>query len=323
MSATVPSSKPLSESVQEALEAFKFERHHKQDFFYKYCTAGTAQKVFETSTFRWSSPLIFNDPFDNQSGMHVDFNIAEYTKMYFDRLEELVIADEAPVFDDFNKYSESILMLRDMSSTHGGFPKAKAIETMSPIVQGFAAKIIETHERLLTMWNRNLPRMRMFCMSDTFDNIQMWSHYADYHRGVVIKLKVAETAEEDDSLWLAQRVNYIPKALPLFTTAHIDESFGIKKFNPPSYDMFAYNKFDIWKDENEWRVFTLEDEPNDTYFNDYKFRFDKIHSIIFGCRCTDDDINKIKRIVVTKKNSIIFIKAIQHPYEYRLNFEIL
>ena len=52
------------------LPEYKFERRHSIDYFYKCMTAATAKNVLFTSKFRNSSPLLFNDPFDNQAGMH-------------------------------------------------------------------------------------------------------------------------------------------------------------------------------------------------------------------------------------------------------------
>jgi hypothetical protein len=315
-----PRNPEVEKRIQEALADYKFERQHSQEFFYKYTSAETAKKVLTSSKFRYSSPLIFNDPFDNHAGMHIDFDIGDFVNLFFNRLEEIVLAPEDPVFEDYNDYSKATMMMRAMRETHG-FPKTRAIETMGPIVQSIADKMKETHEELTKSWERDIARMRMFCVSEEFDNIQMWSHYADYHKGVVIKLKVAETAAEDDPLWLARRVNYIPKALPLFGHARVDEILGIRKFEFNSlYDMFAYSKFDIWHSEKEWRFFNLENEPDELYYSDYEFRFDKIDTIIFGCRCPEDDIAEIKRIALHKKNDIVFLKAIQHPYEYKLNF---
>ncbi len=311
----------VAERIGKAIAGYKFERLHSQEFFYKYTSADTAKTVLATSKFRYSSPLIFNDPFDNQAGMHIDFDIGDFVNLFFDRLEEIVLAEEDPVFEDYNDYSKTTtMMMRAMRDTHG-FPKAKAIQTLGPIVQIFADKLKESYVELTTSWERDIARMRMFCVSEEADNIQMWSQYADYHRGVVLKLRVAETAAEDDPLWLAQRANYIPKALPLFSLAHVDEILGIKKLELKGlYNMFAYSKFDIWQSEKEWRLFNLEDKPGQVNYSDYKFRFDKIDTIVFGCRTRDADIADSKRVALSRKKDFRFLKAAQHPYEYRLDF---
>src|SRR5438093_802718 len=39
-------------------------RKHTRDVFYKYMSADTAKAVLRGCSLRWSSPLLFNDPFD-------------------------------------------------------------------------------------------------------------------------------------------------------------------------------------------------------------------------------------------------------------------
>lgn len=43
---------------------------------YKYVTVNTAKIVLETGKLRWSSPFMFNDPFDVQFDLHVEFDDA-------------------------------------------------------------------------------------------------------------------------------------------------------------------------------------------------------------------------------------------------------
>lgn len=42
----------------------KSYRTHERHVFYKYMSANTAKIVLENCSLRWSSPTIFNDPFD-------------------------------------------------------------------------------------------------------------------------------------------------------------------------------------------------------------------------------------------------------------------
>jgi hypothetical protein len=107
----------------------------------------------------------------------------------------------------------------------------------------------------------------------------------------------------------------------MFAIAHIDETLGIRKFEFKSlYDLFAYNKYDIWEHEKEWRLFTLEDKPDDIRYSDQRFNFNKIDSVIFGCKCLDTDIHEIVSIVNSKKGNVNFLKAKRHNYEYKLEF---
>lgn len=54
--------------------------------FYKYMAPDTAIAVFAHRTFRYSSPLLFNDPFDIQSGLHFDFDVDDIHLKILNRL---------------------------------------------------------------------------------------------------------------------------------------------------------------------------------------------------------------------------------------------
>jgi hypothetical protein len=47
---------------------------HDRKHFYKYTTAETAKTVLQNGTLRWSSPSLFNDPFDVQFDLHTEYD---------------------------------------------------------------------------------------------------------------------------------------------------------------------------------------------------------------------------------------------------------
>jgi len=57
---------------EEKIESFgwsieeKYTKHNKTHF-YKYTDINTARLILQNKTWRWSSPSLFNDPFDTQS----------------------------------------------------------------------------------------------------------------------------------------------------------------------------------------------------------------------------------------------------------------
>jgi hypothetical protein len=44
---------------------------------YKYASLETAKKIIKSKKFQWSSPLMFNDPFDHQTGFDFDYKTDE------------------------------------------------------------------------------------------------------------------------------------------------------------------------------------------------------------------------------------------------------
>jgi hypothetical protein len=45
---------------------------HNKDAFFKYYTAASAKLTLRHTSRKWSTPLLFNDPFDNQFELHLE-----------------------------------------------------------------------------------------------------------------------------------------------------------------------------------------------------------------------------------------------------------
>ena len=57
--------------------------------FFKYVTADTAKIVLESGARRWSSPLLFNDPFDVQFDLHVEYDAKKLVSLIREELWEI------------------------------------------------------------------------------------------------------------------------------------------------------------------------------------------------------------------------------------------
>ena len=49
--------------------------------FFKYVNVDAAKIILESGKLRWSSPLMFNDPFDVQFDLHVEFDDAKIVSL--------------------------------------------------------------------------------------------------------------------------------------------------------------------------------------------------------------------------------------------------
>lgn len=76
------SPEPSSPHVLRRLEHFQMR-------FFKYVTADTARKILEGGTLLWSHPTKFNDPFDAQFDLHLEFDEATIIDLVVDELWKL------------------------------------------------------------------------------------------------------------------------------------------------------------------------------------------------------------------------------------------
>jgi hypothetical protein len=297
-------------------------KRHNESHFYKYVSAESAKLVLSNNSFKGGCPLHFNDPFDVQGGLHFDFDPLKFGDYVVDRIESLVEAKEEPVFIEATPFSKAIKFIRSKKATHG-YPKEELRRITQPLIASLGVHLEIARKDIAQEKLRIVRRTRILCLCENYKSVLMWSHYADHHRGVVFKLKVAETPAEDDPLWLVEKVEYVPKAAPLMTKDQaIDQILGLRPYDVIT--MYAKNmtkiKFDAWAYEKEWRLWTVADEGDDEDLF-IKFNPNKFEAIYFGCNCSEPNRLEIMAMGRKANNSIRFYQAKKHKYEYELEFE--
>lgn len=157
---------------------------------------------------------------------------------------------------------------------------------------------------------RGIDSLGIYCLTELPDNILMWSHYADEHRGFSIEYD----RNLDNRLGqydYTRKIQYIDHPILYpddFYAPHKDQPEGILPDDDP-YMRMLYTKAPDWGYEREWRIRnatpdTLEDWPAE------------VKSIIFGMEMPGDDKAKIIEIL---GNSVNYKQAIRRDYEFKLD----
>lgn len=293
---------------------------HQRTHFYKYTSARTALLILRNRTFRYSSPVLFNDPFDIQTEIKFDFPIHNFPKLVMEEIEEIVLSKKHVELDEGNAWSKAIALLKEKVEEHGYYEDDVKSITL-PMLEIMKHLLEDTRQKYNEAWREFLPRLRVFSVSEKKDNILMWSHYADYHTGVVLKLDVLP--EEDNPLCVAKPVIYRPTP-PIFFTERewIDDIIGAKEIDHQKlYWEYAYVKSDIWGYENEWRVWDLLPDVQSRLYSDYPVYPKELDEIYFGCRIREEDR---KAIVLSAKSinpEIRFFQGIKSNDQYGLDFK--
>lgn len=303
---------------------------HNQTHFFKYTCIETARNILKTKKFRYSSPLLFNDPFDVQTELLFDFEIELYPQKLYDEIEKLASSDTK--ID--TTWNQAIELLRYQILNEGKInPKLKEglLLIFSTLINVYKKTRIDYNLE----WRKSLKAMRVFCMSEKNDNILLWSHYCKNHTGVVFKLKVLP--EVDNLLCIAEPIIYKPLPLTFFTLQDwIKNTLGIEKAK--DYELFhnyAKIKYELWKYEEEWRVWSFDWDsidksyyncdndviPKELLYNDYGIIPEELEGIYFGCNSIDDDIREIKNLGEDIDKNIKYYKARKVIGNYALEFD--
>lgn len=173
-------------------------REHEQRYFYKYVTARVAKIILTTRKLRWSSPLKFNDPFDVNQELPLNFNEEEINKAVSEGLASLIDTG------DFSKavgYPELAVLLNAARLMEPEARKKVVHEirqSYGEVTSGQMESLAELREK----WRQIVPKLRILCLSEFNDVTPMWQHYADEYRGVVMEF---ESVDEIGGAFLRTR----------------------------------------------------------------------------------------------------------------------
>jgi hypothetical protein len=266
--------------------------------FYKYMKPDTALAVLESRTVRFSTPLLFNDPFDVQSGLHFEFDLDSLHDKVLDRIEALASAVGEPAIDPENVWGQIVLEARKYYPTHG-FPRERWKEGSTAPFNLMLKIIRQAQIQYQQHWQAILPEVRIFSVTEEKDNLLMWAHYAFDHTGAVFEFW--SLPEEDNPLSVAQPVEYVKTPPPFLTESElIDSLTGLRGLSDGNdlYRRYAYIKSNHWSYEREWRVW-YPGADRTQKFDTTPIRPNEFKAIYLGCcispKIKDDILALIKK----------------------------
>lgn len=239
----------------------------------KLCEERT-EKLFTTPTLWFSSPAELNDPFECRPWMSGDGTpdqvMAFLVRMFRKNLpysdEETVRANAAACY---------------LEGRHWHPETWKQIRV--DLVSDF-----EKH-------------VGLYCLSEVNDEILMWSHYADEHRGYCL---IFEASDSTPTFGTAQRVTY-SEDLP-----------EIDVFTDPPHavaNKALLTKNGGWTYEKEWRIV-----DHDTGPGIHNYPVSLLSGVIFGARMPNEDRAKIRGWLRRREHEVQLYEAIQSDRNFKL-----
>jgi len=192
------------------------------NILYKYFSLENSEKlrrvkdILENNSIFLSSPSTFNDPFDCK---------AQY------------------VFKTDNKDEITNGILKGLTKK---YPERK-IEDLQKVAFDLAnskdQQNILSKEATLKL-SDNINKLGIFCLSSKMDNILLWAHYADEHRGICIGYDRAKQGID-----IAKKVIY-GKDYPKVDILKLGEKEYVKTL----VDLTVFTKSEDWIYEDEYRI---------------------------------------------------------------------
>jgi hypothetical protein len=216
----------------------------------------------ENNQLYFSGAYEFNDPFDSK------------VRGYFKGTKEQMIKYFKENSRDYSKKDDDLI-----NSLDGDYVLVDEFET---------EVILELIKLPLTC-----------CFSEINNSILMWSHYANYHRGICLGFKVEENHGSLESKYLFN-LNSEPIQMYQVTYDRTKDNPKCVNFLDEEHHkqvaQFFTKKLECWFYEKEHRIILLE--PYATNIN----KFDKkdLESVIFGCNIKYENASRVRRIIEDK-----------------------
>lgn len=292
---------------------------HDKEYFYKFTTMATARLILESGKFRYSSPASFNDPFDIQTELYFQFDIAALPGLVTDEVDALVCGRRVEVLDDKSDWCKAILLLQEQHKK-GNYRREHLDFLVKPLMQYLSGVIEDTRKKYNDHWGELLKTIRVFCVSEHNESVLMWSHYAKYHTGVCFKLKVMP--EKDNPLCAAKKVVYLSEPPSFFSVEDWIDSVVMDKevAFTDLYHRYPLSKSDIWGYENEWRVWAPFEEAEDgNSYLDIPIAEGEIEAIYFGINANPISVSDL--IAIAKERNVEhFFQSEKKIMEYGLAY---
>ena len=262
-------------------------------YFYKYKGIDKdhldySSRIFTHNELFFSPVDTFNDPFDCRYRYELNGSESDLAA-YYDR----VLRKHHPSRNEYERRLETTQWLKEIKSP--GYEEN--------LQQGFREKMLE--------WG-------IYCLSAVPDDILMWAHYADRHRGVCLKF-----LNDPNNVFYTRRKPDDPDFLshPHLFPVEVEYSDEYPVINPLSEDYTddwrivtkgALTKATQWKYEKEWRI--LDDNGSGPH--QFPSRF--LTGIIFGCEISEDHKEMIREWCKDRQPPIKYYQARRATDAYAL-----
>jgi len=289
----------------------------KPQSFFKYTGAHGGRLLLENQTLKWSRPSEFNDPFD----MQIDLLIGELDEK---EIETKVLEHIYKQFEYDGEISEKDMLgnlVRELKRIN---PRIK----VSDVANSLALGLPDHFKSLPSLIAKYEPEIKglmettkVLCLSEVSDDLLMWSHYADSHRGVVFEF--INIPELDSPYSVSEPVRYgddVPISYDTQTVANMLIGDTLEDEHRMR-DNFLYTKSKDWAYEREWRISSGDGRNPDEAFEFIPFGAKELSAVYFGCKMSEEDKAFCIKLILEKYPHVVVYQAQKVRGKFALEFK--
>lgn len=282
-------------TIESTYEGFKLKLEKLGNPLYKYCGINAHSLANLENDVVWlSNAATFNDPYDSALTIGArTLNDSEGKQILYERFAktfEMNLSDVELLMDGFDQVEGLRRLLETLPQFKGN------AEMIDIAVEKYMADTDLLFEEYASNIS-NLYQKRTFatCFSENPDSMLMWSHYADNHRGMVLRYDFINL-----DLNLDKHKEVFMGLNPVLYTEDLVNIKDYKNFREKISvsTLAAISKSNEWSYENEWRLIIHEESDE----RGMAVKLIKPSCIILGARVSK--VHKIMLSLEAKKKEI-------------------
>lgn len=242
-------------------------------------------------------------------------HLYKYRSMHSEGLEDIfekrqVFLSDATKFNDPFESKPQIIVdksslkrkafLKELTKNH--FPTANKAEINELMREKL--KSLTNKDELIKTYNNFVSKIGIYCLSEKNDDLLMWAHYSDAHRGLCLEF---EAFTEGSFFWEAFSVIY-QEDYPIVNIMRIEKADEFRKA--------LLTKSTHWDYELERRVLKMENEGGPGVYN---FPPERLTGVIFGALMEDRDKETVKSWIKAYPSEIAIYQAALNGQKYQLD----
>jgi hypothetical protein len=233
-----------------------------------------------------------NDPYDIQFDLHIEVDHEAVKRVALRKLWEGFYGDQVP--SSGNLFGALITQFRDV------FPRVSREEFDHEFGEAIDEAFKRGEAALPTLQAEvrvHMADSKILCLSEVPDSTVMWTHYAEGHQGLVLRVK---SIPELDSAWGAARpVQYMADMPRLLDNEFLaDLLSGRVSMNVETImDRLVYTKSTDWVYEREWRIFAGSGRNARASYEDIPFSAQELDAVILGNRMPEEERSMFIEII--------------------------
>ncbi|MBB1270156.1 DUF2971 domain-containing protein [Shewanella sp. SR44-3] len=250
--------------------------------------------VIKNGCIRLTQPLDFNDPFEFKPVISTVATQEEFKDIFektiHEKIEEELSKIPLELAEKISKQDLEATIRQLLNDNKGKLD----------------AHLANTAKQVSNIYNEKSNELiGVLCLTEEKDNLLMWSHYADSHKGFCIKFDASheffnQRRSENDEFYHLREVVYL------------DERPNKTMSNMSGVDLLLL-KSDIWAYEKEWRFcgvlndsdYIIDSEP----LNVHLFKFPKsiIQEIILGVNASSQ-LEQEMKLIISQTHELSHVK---------------